>query len=356
MRIFSKHSSILFCLLLAITLATTAQAKPGEHKKSQKKNQPWVAGDRVLSDKIDALELTPGPQGPAGPRGLAGATGSPGPRGPVGLPGLMGGDGPVGPAGPAGPKGEPGEDGSASEIALLQEQVTALETLVSQQFEAMQILLGCIHPDSDSLDIVFDGCNVHIRNGAELSDSTNSLGNLIIGYDEDSGGGNSRIGSHNLVIGPEHSYNASNGIIAGVDEPGKAMIKLDQGSGDIYLSAAKTTLKNEEDVIVESTLGNISIESNRSIELKVGTSRVELSPAKLATKSTQTSIVADATMDLKGAIVKITGSATTALKGGLVTINGAGKPVARLGDRVVVAPFTGVGSIVNGSSTVLIGN
>ena len=49
MRIFSKHSSILFCLLLAITLATTAQAKPGEHKKSQKKESTmggWRPGSQ----------------------------------------------------------------------------------------------------------------------------------------------------------------------------------------------------------------------------------------------------------------------------------------------------------------------
>jgi hypothetical protein len=40
------------------------------------------------------------------------------------------------------------------------------------------------------------------------------VGNLIIGYDEDSGE-NEKTGSHNLVIGPNHTYSSWGGVVAG---------------------------------------------------------------------------------------------------------------------------------------------
>jgi hypothetical protein len=66
-------------------------------------------------------------------------------------------------------------------------------------------------------DVYFDGCNVHIRNGSGYtSGSSNGLGNLILGYNEDTiSTPNDRTGSHNLIIGPEHTYSSYGGLIAG---------------------------------------------------------------------------------------------------------------------------------------------
>lgn len=55
-----------------------------------------------VDQKIEAIELTPGPQGPQGPQGEPG---------------------------PQGPKGDPGEDATEA-IAELQTKITALETRV----------------------------------------------------------------------------------------------------------------------------------------------------------------------------------------------------------------------------------
>ena len=52
----------------------------------------------------------------------------------------------------------------------------------------------------DGTDLVSEGCNVHIRNGDGQTDSINSLGNLVVGYDENSGQ-DKKNGSHNLIIG-----------------------------------------------------------------------------------------------------------------------------------------------------------
>jgi hypothetical protein len=64
-------------------------------------------------------------------------------------------------------------------------------------------------------DVFFDGCNVHVRSGAgTTSAAINGLGNLIVGYDEDDGA-DDKSGSHNLVVGPNHSYSRYGGFAAG---------------------------------------------------------------------------------------------------------------------------------------------
>merc|ERR1740139_1657340 len=89
--------------------------------------------------------------------------------------------------------------------------------------------------DSDSGDIYFDGCNVHVRSGGGSTDApTNGKGNLIIGYNEprdslmevpESAEGledieakkveASRSGSHNLITGDAHEYTSFGGIVTG---------------------------------------------------------------------------------------------------------------------------------------------
>ena len=65
-------------------------------------------------------------------------------------------------------------------------------------------------------NVYFTGLNVHIRNGAGSSTTVNGLGNLIIGYDEDMGG-DTKTGSHNLVVGAGHTYTNFCGLVVGHD-------------------------------------------------------------------------------------------------------------------------------------------
>ncbi len=62
----------------------------------------------------------------------------------------------------------------------------------------------------------FLDCNVFVQNGAGSTASTNGKGNLIIGYNEDTAPPNTRSGSHNLVVGPEHTYSNYGGVVAGL--------------------------------------------------------------------------------------------------------------------------------------------
>ena len=70
--------------------------------------------------------------------------------------------------------------------------------------------------------VIFYGANLHIVSGFGQTVDTTGLGNLVIGYDEDSNNtavaaiidGN-RTGSHNLVVGRQNMFTASAGIVAG---------------------------------------------------------------------------------------------------------------------------------------------
>src|SRR5437870_2701652 len=86
--------------------------------------------------------------------------------------------------------------------------------LTSDQVTALQNLLKCV--SVQGTDLIVKGCNVHIRNGdpSEKTDVKNGLGNLIIGYNAPTPG-QDRTGSHNLVIGDEHTYSSTGGLVAG---------------------------------------------------------------------------------------------------------------------------------------------
>lgn len=50
------------------------------------------------------------------------------------------------------------------------------------------------------------GINVQVVNGAGSTDSSNKLGNLIIGYNELNGIQDAKLGSHNLILGTGNTY------------------------------------------------------------------------------------------------------------------------------------------------------
>ncbi|MBT4429647.1 MAG: hypothetical protein HOC91_03955, partial [Nitrospinaceae bacterium] len=71
--------------------------------------------------------------------------------------------------------------------------------------------------------IIFNGANLHIQDGTgetwKGSGQTtfNGLGNLIVGYDEANLEGDTKTGSHNIVIGSLHSYSGYGNLLAGAD-------------------------------------------------------------------------------------------------------------------------------------------
>jgi hypothetical protein len=108
--------------------------------------------------------------------------------------------------------------------AALDQQVDELRAQVSELRATIERLAGNLESvdrktacmSSEGSDTFFTGCNLHVRDGTGDTDGpTNGLGNLIIGYNEAFVPGARRTGSHNLVIGPEHSYTSYGGFVAG---------------------------------------------------------------------------------------------------------------------------------------------
>ena len=116
-------------------------------------------------------------------------------------------------------------------ISTLKTNVSTLKTDMANLQAADPVSLAGIFVGVSRIgdDIFFDHVNVHIRNGLGETDGvpdgiptvpgiTNGLGNLIIGYDEKrtfKGAINDKTGSHNLVVGPEHNYSNTGGLVAG---------------------------------------------------------------------------------------------------------------------------------------------
>jgi hypothetical protein len=111
-------------------------------------------------------------------------------------------------------------------ITTLQAQVATLQTaLAAVQNNHALALAPFVSVDASAENgvkgpnIVISGANVHIESGSGNTSDTTGLGNLIIGYDEDSLAASTidpnRTGSHNLVVGMDHEFTASGGAVLG---------------------------------------------------------------------------------------------------------------------------------------------
>ena len=103
---------------------------------------------------------------------------------------------------------------AAATLASQATTITTLQTSVAALQAENDELYTYLYVDTASDAIVFTGANVYVQNGAGSSGgAVNGLGNLILGYDEDNG--DTKTGSHVLVVGGYHTYTGAGGIVAG---------------------------------------------------------------------------------------------------------------------------------------------
>ena len=116
--------------------------------------------------------------------------------------------------------------GIQTTIITLQNQVIALQTELTEVQSHVVIGLNDYVSVIDSTNsVMVSGANLQITNGLGAvpeswlgQTGTNGLGNLIIGYNEETGYAEeyTRTGSHNLVVGVDHSYMGYGNIIGGM--------------------------------------------------------------------------------------------------------------------------------------------
>lgn len=105
-----------------------------------------------------------------------------------------------------------------ADVANLQAQVDTLANLLRNfsLVDADPALDDSLGNPEETVRIT--GANLQVVNGLGATDTVNGLGNIVIGYNQDIDFGSpdeDRSGSHNLVVGDEHSYTRFGGIVVG---------------------------------------------------------------------------------------------------------------------------------------------
>ncbi len=102
----------------------------------------------------------------------------------------------------------------ADRIGELEDQLFDLQSFISVSNDEINGLAGP--------HVIIEGANLHVRSGSGATDdagSASGLGNLVIGYNEEAASQaiGDRDGGHNLVIGSEHKYTSTGGVVAGTE-------------------------------------------------------------------------------------------------------------------------------------------
>jgi len=85
------------------------------------------------------------------------------------------------------------------------------------RFAALERKLAPLTFDAATNEVVITGANLRLLNGLGSTDTTNGLGNLIVGYNEPrEGEENIRTGSHNVVVGKQHQFSSVGGLVVGL--------------------------------------------------------------------------------------------------------------------------------------------
>jgi hypothetical protein len=85
------------------------------------------------------------------------------------------------------------------------------------RLEALEGKLASVTFNAATHELLITGANLRLLNGLGSTDTTNGLGNLIVGYNEPrEGEENIRTGSHNVVVGKQHQFSSFGGLVVGL--------------------------------------------------------------------------------------------------------------------------------------------
>jgi hypothetical protein len=144
-------------------------------------------------------------------------------------------------------------------LAELQLQINAQQTQINQ---LRKLLAGVVRIDND---INFTGVNVVIKNSLGATNgkpienpndsrefSVNGLGNLIIGYDEETTIHQpNKSGSHNIVAGRGHNYSSFGGLVIGLENRISAPYASVSGGRRNEANGDESSVKGGFEIIAE---------------------------------------------------------------------------------------------------------
>jgi hypothetical protein len=100
------------------------------------------------------------------------------------------------------------------------------------RFAALERKLATVSFDAATNEVVITGANLRLLNGLGSTETTNGLGNLIVGYNEPrEGGEDRRTGSHTVVVGKQHNFSSVGGLIVGLQNEISGAFAVVSGGG-----------------------------------------------------------------------------------------------------------------------------
>lgn len=181
----------------------------------------------------------------------------------------------------------------------LQEDVANLGSDFSALNERVPACLSA--PDEETA--LFEGCNVQITNGlGGTGVEPDGTGNLIIGYNEaNDDDASKRNGSHNLVVGPYHSYDGVGGVVAGYDNAISGtwstitggQSNTADGTTSVVVGGAENNAFGEASVAVGGYQNTTDIDAAHTVVVG-GQQNVTGGPGSVAVGGWQNSTTADA--------------------------------------------------------------
>jgi len=146
-------------------------------------------------------------------------------------------------------------------LSALQSQISALDTAntaLQSQVAALQDLFQ--HFSRSGNDVFVTGANLHIVSGSgSTTGPVNGLGNLIVGYNELLTADQDRTGSHNLVVGSQHSYSSYGGIVGGlrntISAPHASVVGGHINTANSYAASVSGGMHNVASGLYASVLG-----------------------------------------------------------------------------------------------------
>lgn len=102
---------------------------------------------------------------------------------------------------------------TAAEVAAIDPELQLLTT----RLEATETALSPVSYDARTGAWALTGVNLHVRNATGSTDGDgDGTGNIVVGWNE-IGEDDTRNGSHNVIVGSGHAWEAHSGIVSGTD-------------------------------------------------------------------------------------------------------------------------------------------
>jgi uncharacterized repeat protein (TIGR02543 family) len=151
-----------------------------------------------------------------------------------------------------------------TENEYLQQQIDELRAEITQY----RRILSKFSISNDGRDVHLNDANLYIRNGTNTDYTLNGLGNLIIGYNTPlPDNSNVRTGSHNLIIGTEHSYTSFGGFVMGRDNTISGANSFCGGGSNMASGAYSAVLTGSSDTASGNTSSILGGAGNKATSL-----------------------------------------------------------------------------------------